>query len=367
MRDRRPADLFEDGNDRDGNVSKHKYGEREGVKNLARGGAVNLLPFGNRRYKSHDVKRRVEAEYRMHNADKSACDKRRIRGDKSYEQEYRVQNKAEKRKNKSGHYVHQHIIARKAEFFGKNAFAKLAAVIAENLIKALRPTHTLFPRLRECFGLFIEKFRVMNITDTDMLQRRVNGKLNVLCQQIILPAAVHINNAFAYHKARAGNGAVRAADEAGIVQEFRFADKPQRITRADPVCAVIFAVSVRCTSLVARVERLVHFKHIVVPDNIVGVKDKESLDTLVRVFGIYPVKNEVKRIALADMRFGLAFVNYRACVARDLRGVVRAVIRNNENVDKFFRIFLKFYAFDKPADNVAFVSRGNDERKMMQF
>ena len=49
------------------------------------------------------------------------------------------------------------------------------------------------------------------------------------------------------------------------------------------------------------------------------------------------------------------------------RGVVRAVIGNDKNIYKFFRIFLKFDAFDKTADNVAFVSCGDDERKMMQF
>ena len=72
----------------------------------------------------------------MHNADKSACNKRRICGNKSDKQEHSVQNKAEQRKNKCGHNVHQHIVARKAEFLGENALAEFTAVVAENLIKA---------------------------------------------------------------------------------------------------------------------------------------------------------------------------------------------------------------------------------------
>ena len=63
----------------------------------------------------------------------------------------------------------------------------------------------------------------------------------------------------------------------------------------------------------------------------------------------------------------MALVNDRTGFARRLRGVVRAVIGNDKNIYKFFRIFLKFDAFDKTADNVAFVSCGDDERKMMQF
>ena len=134
-----------------------------------------------------------------------------------------------------------------------------------------------------------------------MFQSRIHGELNIFGQKIVFPTAVHINDTFAYHKARAGNSAVRAADKAGIVQELRFTDEPKRIACAYPVCAVVFAVSVRCTSLITRVKCLVHFKNIVVLYNIVGVKNKECFDSFIRVFGIYSVKNEIKRIAFSDM------------------------------------------------------------------
>ena len=67
---RSPTDLFEDRNDSDGNIRKHEYRESEGIKYLSRGTAIDLLPLGNGRYKTHYKERSVKTDDRVHNTDK---------------------------------------------------------------------------------------------------------------------------------------------------------------------------------------------------------------------------------------------------------------------------------------------------------
>ena len=70
--------------------------------------------------------------------------------------------------------------------------------------------------------------------------------------------------------------------------------------------------------------------------------------------------------ALADLFLIEAFINNGAMVAGDLRGIVGAVVRDNNRVEHFRRVILLFDGVDKLADDGRFIARRNNCRKPVQ-
>ena len=90
---------------------------------------------------------------------------------------------------------------------------------------------------------------------------------------MVLPAIVGFNDLIGDHKAGAGDRAAGAAHHPRLVQIFRFPQKPQGITRGDPVGIVILGVAVAGDNRIAGIKNFVHFPNIVRIEQVIGIKD----------------------------------------------------------------------------------------------
>ena len=79
------------------------------------------------------------------------------------------------------------------------------------------------------------------------------------------------------------------------------------------------------------------------------------------------IKQIIQRIALADLLFVKAFIDNGAMVARHLRGIVRAVIRNNNRIQKFSWIRLRPNGIQQLTNHTGLISRGNNRRIPIGF
>ena len=79
------------------------------------------------------------------------------------------------------------------------------------------------------------------------------------------------------------------------------------------------------------------------------------------------VEQVIKRIALAHLHLIESLVHNRARLSGDLGRIVRAVIRNHENVEQFGWIILLFQCLYQLANDTGFITRGNDRRVAVQL
>ena len=152
-----------------------------------------------------------------------------------------------------------------------------------------------------------------------------------------------------------------------MVQILAFAQKPQRVARADPVCTVVFGVAVACDDPVAVRKRLVHAGDIIGGQDIVRVEDEKAVEGVGAEVAADVPQKKVHRIPLADQRFVLPFIDGRAAFACDAGGRIGAVVGGDENAHKLGRIILRLNASNQVGDDRFFVARADQNGKTMQF
>lgn len=149
---------------------------------------------------------------------------------------------------------------------------------------------------------------------------------------------------------------------ARAVHILRIPQEPERVTRADPVVPVVFGIAVAGHNAVARGEGFVHLRDEVLVQEIVRIKEEEPVIARERACGAQSFKQEIERIALADMQCVKPLKDGRAPGARDCGGAVRAVVSTDVNIHEAGGVPLRVDAFDQVADDGLLIAGTEDRR-----
>ena len=230
----------------------------------------------------------------------------------------------------------------------------------EHLVEALRPTETLVPGIAERDGLLVVEHGRGRVADALALQDGVGGELDVLGEQVPLPAAVALDDLRGHEKARTGNGTAGVERQACLVEELRLTQEPHGVTGGDPVAVVVLGVAVAGGCHGAVVEGLVHLAEVVHIEHVVGVEHEIGLVAAIGILAADDVETVIERIALAHLLGVEAREHDGAGLTGDLGGVVRAVVGDDEHVDELARVVLHLDRMDELADDRAFVAGADD-------
>ena len=112
---------------------------------------------------------------------------------------------------------HKHVVGGKA-MIAEGRLDQVLTIGKEYLVKALSPTHALFPGRLKRHGLFVKELRRC-ITDANAMDGAERGELNVLSQRVELPAVHAFDHAGRNEIARTRDGARRLADITRVVEK----------------------------------------------------------------------------------------------------------------------------------------------------
>ena len=242
------------------------------------------------------------------------------------------------------------------------AAQEVLAVLAEHLQIAPRPAQALPPGLTEAGGLLVVEDGVVTVAYLEAADDAVHGELDVLGEQVEVPAAAVVEHLLREQEARAGDGAAGAEVEAGVVEELRLAQEPQRVAGGDPVVAEVLGVAVARDDAVALGEDLVHLLDVVLLEHVVRVEDEVAVEGPLREELVYAVEQIVEGVALAHVGGVEALKDYGPGVGGDARRVVRAVVGHDEGGHQAAVIGLAPDALDEVADDGLLVPRGHQHR-----
>lgn len=101
-----------------------------------------------------------------------------------------------------------------------NGAEKLAAIVVKDLEIPFGPAHALAAGLAEGDRLFVVHDRGAAVGDALALDHAVDGELDILREQKVLPAAVARHDLAVDEKARARDGAARAEEHAALLRNL---------------------------------------------------------------------------------------------------------------------------------------------------
>ena len=134
---------------------------------------------------------------------------------------------------------------------------------------------------------------------------------------------------------------------AGVVEELRLAQEPQRVAGGDPVVAEVLGVAVaRDDARSPREKTLVHLLDVVLLEHVVRVEDEVAVEGPLREELVYAVEQIVEGVALAHVGGVEALEDYGPGVGGDARRVVRAVVGHDEGGHQAAVIGLALDALD---------------------
>ena len=252
---------------------------------------------------------------------------------------------------------HEQVIG--SELLLADAVGKVARIAEEDLVEALRPAHALNPGCLERDRLLIEEL-CRCVADLDVVRGAERRELDVLREQVEIPAVHAADDARGDKPARARDGSRGAKLHAGIVQELRLAQEPERIGCRDPGGIEVLGVAVGREDQIALVEGIVHDLRIVRRDDVVGVEDEEAVILVASL-----VEDAVERIvedpALALAHKVIALPGDGTGIERFLVCVVRAGICHDIDVHELTRIVLREDGAYEVADDRLLVVGCNHE------
>ena len=158
----------------------------------------------------------------------------------------------------------------------------------------------------------------------------MDGKLNVLRQQIEPPAMALVQYPLREQKARSAHGGAAAQTVSRAVQIAAFPQEPQGVPGADPVVAEVFAVAVAGHDLVSGGEALVHALEVVRREDVVRVEHEVAVKAL-RIVCTDVLQQKIQGVALAHVHMIEALVHHRPMFPRDGGGAVGAVVCRHEH------------------------------------
>ena len=339
-------------------IGKDEQWEREHADDLHLRRSVDVLALGDAGDAADEPERHHGAEQPGHDREDADVHIGRARHNAGHRHD-RVEDQRRAGQDEARDIVHDHVKAGEAAVH-KHLFEHPEAVAAENLQIALDPARALHQRLAELRRLLVVDHGAFAVADRRVVQDAVDGELEILGQQKVLPAAVLAGDARAEQEARARNAAARAEHHARPVELRGLAQEKQRVARADPVVAEVLRVAVARDDLVARIKDLVHLLDEVFVEDVVRVEHKEALKGMLAVLLKDGVQQELQRVALADGVLVLPLEHDGARRPRDRRGAVRAVVRHDEDVHKLRGVRLPAHALNELRDDGLLIA-GRDQ------
>ena len=153
-----------------------------------------------------------------------------------------------------------------------------------------------------------------------------------------------------------------AEPHAGGGNEARFADEPQRGTGRHPIVGQVHGIAVAGEDFETGLEALVHFLDVVLVEFVVGIEHEKGVIRVGCARLVHLVEQIGQRVAFTDLLLVESFDDVASHVSGHFGGVVGAVVGHQPDVDELARIGLRMQAVDEVADDVRFVSRGNQHR-----
>ena len=171
------------------------------------------------------------------------------------------------------------------------------------------------------------------VADLTAADRTGDGELDILGQQMIIPAAFLAEHISRNQKTGAGNRTVDAQTGSRAVQEARLTQEPQCIACGDPVRAEVLRITVagQC-GILAGIVHLVHLTDELRIYDVVRIEYEKRVVRILTLLLKNMLEQIIQRVALADLHLIKSLVHDRTGTARYLSGIVRAVICNNNDI-----------------------------------
>lgn len=225
-----------------------------------------------------------------------------------------------------------------------------------------RPTHSLAEHDGDRRGLLVEEFRVVAIHDLEPLCDLVGGEFPILGDRDVFPAI--LDEGCGIEIARPRNTGGAAADGAPARFEAAGGDEVDPVQAGHIILAEVARVAVGRDGVLLSVrhECLVHAGEIVGADHVIGVEHKETVEILRAEFGLDKILNE-RAIRVTQRAFVgiVVFIDMCAVAACDLGGLVRTVVRTDEDLVLIGGIIVRVDAVDELSDDLFFVPPRDDD------
>ena len=358
MLDGLPLHALEEGGKGDGDVGEHKEGEGEGVEDLLGGGGADVFPLGSGGHGAHEEHEKIAVHQEL--GGRPQRDEHILPGQEAQHGSSGVGSDAHHSEDDGRHDGHGHVEAGEAVALG-NTGEELEAVGAEDLHVAPCPAHPLAAGLAEGGGLLVIEDGVLAVADALTGDDIGDGELDVLGEEVEVPAAPLLQNPAAEEEAGAGDGAAGLQKVAGVVEEGGLPQEPQGIAGGDPVVGVVLGVAIAGDDLIAIGEGAVHLGDVVGLQEVVGVEDHKGVEHA----AIVPLdmsQELVEGVALAHLYMVEALVDNGAVFPRHPGGVVGAVVGHHEDGDEVFGIVLGVDGVQEVTDDVLLIARRDQNR-----
>ena len=246
---------------------------------------------------------------------------------------------------------------------------RLDALRIEQRVERARHAFITLERIFYRRGLILVDYRVFDVHSLDLvLIESAHGELGIVGRCEAVPAVL-FDDLRGEHHTRAAEHRALPDSRAEVARETAVADIPKPRYAGYDVLIDVFGVGVAARALDARVERIVHARYVIGLHEVVRVELDERLIVMIGVKLHYLLEKIFERIArFVVLGIGIEpLEDRRARIARKLRGVVRAVVRNDVHVEHVLRVFGRKYALYGIGNDRRFVARGNDYTETVLF
>ena len=157
------------------------------------------------------------------------------------------------------------------------------------------------------------------------------------------PAALFTDRVCRNKKARTGNSTVHAKLCTRTIEKTRLTQEPKRISRRDPVVAKVFGIAVAGQrGILTGIKHLIHLAHKLRVNQIICVEYEKAVICCFAVVVKDMVEQIIERISLADLHLIEPLIHDSARLTGNFRRVIRAVVRNDKDIQQFLWIVLFF-------------------------
>ena len=202
----------------DRDIGKHEDGESKDGEYLAGDGSVDLVPFGDGGDETDGKEHEVHTEQRP--AQREQCGQHSGPFEDAQRRQGNAVQEADRGKDDGGHDGHGHIDA--APIAAGGAAQQAGTIPAKDLQVATRPAQPLAAGLCKIGGLFIVDDGILADGDTVTGKNIVDGKFDILHQQVERPAAAFVQDLLRKEEPGAGNGAAAAKRFPRAIKETAF-------------------------------------------------------------------------------------------------------------------------------------------------
>ena len=351
---RLPLRTRENRGERNGDVAEHIHREAQAIRHELAVRRADLVAFKNRGERSERHKPQ-HARHQRHDPEAQGAELAGGR-DEAERHEQRAQHHARQRQH-GERTDHERQVHRGEITFANRVLDERGAIVTEHLQESLAPTHSLAPRLRERHRLLVIQHGLAAVADLVAMHDRVHRELKVLGQQVELPTTVAFHDFAREQEAGASHVAAGAEDVARAVEEPGFTHEPQGGAGGHPVVGEVHGIAVARQRIEPCVERLVHLRHVMLVEQIVGVEHDVGVIFLGGAAALDVIEQIGERIAFAHLLLVEALDHMASHAATHLGGVVVAIVCHDPDVDEFARIRLVLDARDEISDDLGFIAR----------